>query len=71
MQQDTPYQINEKDIDQVLAFLKDTDPENATPEKAIALLEDLQATIHNMNHENPEQLQALYDSLAKNKKKAE
>ena len=28
------YEINEKDIDSVIRFLKRTDPENATPEMA-------------------------------------
>jgi phosphatidylserine/phosphatidylglycerophosphate/cardiolipin synthase-like enzyme len=32
------YEINEKDIDTVVSFLKIHDPENATPEKAIELL---------------------------------
>ncbi len=71
MTQPKPYEITEKDIDQALSILKRTDPENATPENAIALLEQLQATFHTMNHEDPEQLQSLYDSLMKSKKDAE
>ena len=38
------YQINEKDIDGVLNYLKIHDPENATPEMAIALLEFYKGT---------------------------
>ncbi len=33
------YEINEGDIDSVIRFLKIHNPENATPEKAIALLD--------------------------------
>ena len=32
------YDINEKDIDGVIRFLKINDPKNATPERAIAFL---------------------------------
>lgn len=34
------YEINEKDIDSVIRFLKTVDPENATPEMAINILEE-------------------------------
>ena len=62
------YQINEKDIDSVLKFLKITDPENATPEVAIQLLEHLQATFHSMNHEDPNKLKEIYEDLKREKK---
>lgn len=62
------YQINEKDIDSVIRFLKITDPENATPEMAIALLEHLQASFHNMAHEDPKKLEEIYNELKKQKK---
>lgn len=39
---------------------------NATPEMAIALLEDLQAGFHKMAH-NPELLEKLYRELRKKK----
>lgn len=57
------YQINEKDIDSVLKFLKVTDPENATPEMAIALLEHLKAHFHTMAHLEPDTLKKMYDEL--------
>lgn len=61
------YQINEKDIDSVIRFLKVTDPENATPEMAIELLEHLKASFHTMAHEDPEKLEEIYKELKKQK----
>jgi hypothetical protein len=66
---DKDYEINEKDIDSVIRFLKIHDPENATPENAISLLEELNAGIHKMSHTNPELLEKLYKELNENKKK--
>ncbi len=57
------YEINEKDIESTIRFLKIHDPENATPEKAIALLEDLRAGVHQMSHSNPELLEKLLKDL--------
>lgn len=57
------YQMNEKDIDSVLQFLKITDPEHATPEMAIALLEHLKAHFHTMAHLDPEALKKQYEEL--------
>lgn len=62
------YQINEKDIDSVIRFLKVTDPENATPEMAIELLEHLKASFHTMAHEDPKKLEVIYNELKKQKK---
>lgn len=62
------YQINEKDIDSVLNYLKIFDPENATPEMAIELLEYLQATFHTMSHEDPEKLKEMYEDFKLQKK---
>ncbi len=61
------YEINEKDIESTIRFLKTIDPDNATPEKAIALLQDLQEGFHNMSHDNPELLEKLYKELNDNK----
>lgn len=57
------YELNEKDIDSTIRFLKTIDPENATPEMAIAFLERLQASVHMMAHENPELLEKIYQDL--------
>ena len=62
------YQITEKDIDGMLSFLKAFDPDNATPEMAIELLEHLHATVHTMSHENPEALEKIYEDLKKQKR---
>ncbi len=62
------YQMNEKDIEGVINYLKIFDPENATPEMAIELLEYMQATYHNMTHDDPEQLKKMYENLQKQKK---
>lgn len=62
------YEINEKDIDSVLKFLKATDPEHATPEMAIEVLEALHAGVHTMAHNDPEKLKAIYEGLIKQKK---
>lgn len=61
------YEINEKDIDSVIRYLKLTDPENATPEKAIFVLENWQASIHMMSHDSPELLEELQKELNDNK----
>ncbi|NTU46341.1 hypothetical protein HGA88_01825 [Candidatus Roizmanbacteria bacterium] len=61
------YEINQKDIEGVLNFLKITDPENATPEMAIELLEYLKTTIHTMSHDDPEKLKEMYEALKKQK----
>ena len=62
------YQINEKDIDAVLRFLQINDPENATPEMAIALLEELHTGVHELAHTDPEKLKELLNELKKKKK---
>lgn len=62
-----PYEINEKDIDTVLNILKRTDPENATPEMAIKILESFQAGFHEMSHTNPKLLEEIKKELDKTK----
>ena len=60
---DESYEMNEKDIESVIRFLEAHDPENATREKAIELLEDLHAGVHSMAHNNPELLEELQEEL--------
>lgn len=62
------YQINEKDIDKVLNYLKIHDPEHATPEMAIAFLEYFKAKFHELAHTDPDKLDELYEEF-KNAKK--
>jgi len=57
------YEINEKDIETVLQFLKLTDPEHVTPDIAIALLEYMKSAFHKMALEDPEMLQKMYEKL--------
>lgn len=62
------YQINEKDIDGVLNYLKIHDPENATPEMAIAFLEYFKTKFHELAHTDPEKLEEIYKEFKKEKK---
>ena len=59
------YELNEKDIDSTLNFLRIYDPENATPEKAIDFLEYLYAGVHKLRHDSPEKLEELYGLFKK------
>jgi hypothetical protein len=60
---DSDYEINEKDIDSALSYLKIHHPEDATPEKAIAMLEELKAGVHMLAHTDPEKLEEIYNAL--------
>lgn len=61
------YEINEKDIDNVIEVLKTVDPTNATPEMAITILEHMQLTVHTMSHDDPEALIKIFNELKKKK----
>ena len=61
------YEINDQDIESVINFLTINDPENATREKAIALLQDLQRGFHGIAHDNPELLLKLQKELDESK----
>lgn len=65
------YELNEKDINSIVRYLTIHEPENATRERAIALLEDLQAGVHIMAHNNPDMLERLQKELEENKHSAE
>ena len=54
------YQINEKDIESVLNYLRIHDPEQATPEVAIAFLEYFKTKFHELAHTDPDKLDELY-----------
>lgn len=64
------YQINEKDIDSTIRYLKTVDPENATPEMAIDFLEELHARVHILAHQNPDLLEKIYKELKEKKAKS-
>lgn len=63
------YEINETDVDKVMAYLKTVDPERATPENAISFLEYYQTVFHQLGHKlTGEEMQQLYEKFAdKNK----
>jgi hypothetical protein len=61
------YELNEKDIDSVIRWLKINEPGNATPERAIEILEKTHARVHLLSHEKPELLDDMYQDV-KNKK---
>ena len=61
------YEINEKDIDSVINYLKIFDPERATPENAIDFIEYLRTGVHELAHNNPEKLEQLYLAFSKQK----
>ena len=50
------YEINEKDIEAALKYLKHHDPKNATQDRAIAMLQDLNSDFHRMAHDDPDRL---------------
>lgn len=62
------YELNEKDINSVIRYLKIHDPQNATPEKAIEFLESLSSGVHELAHSNPELLEKLQEQLLASKK---
>lgn len=58
------YNLNEKDIDSVLLFLKENDPENATPERAIDFLASLKRNLRdNANVDLGADLANLYNEF--------
>ncbi|CAN5158285.1 hypothetical protein BH09PAT1_BH09PAT1_2350 [soil metagenome] len=62
------YELNEKDIETVLNILKQTDPEHATPEMAIEILEHLQKGVHELSHTDPGALIKIYEELKKSER---
>ena len=57
------YELNEQDIDRTLNFLRIFDPENATPEQAIAFLEYMYVGAHMMQHTDPKTVEELYSKF--------
>ena len=63
------YVISDRDIEIALRYLKFNDPENATRDKAMELLEDLRSGFHGMAHHNPELLLKLQQEIDNKKRK--
>jgi len=62
------YELNEKDIDSMLNYLRIFDPKNATAENAIDFLEFYRTAIHEIGHEaTDDDLKKLYERFAKEK----
>lgn len=59
------YELNEKDIDTVLNILKRNDPEHATPEWAIRILEHLYTTLDDVSFDDPERLDRIIEDASK------
>lgn len=60
----TEYEMSEQDIDKVIVYLKTIDPDNATPENAIAYLEKYQAKFHALGHVlTDDEMRKLYEEV--------
>jgi len=57
------YELSEQDIDKMLNWLRIFDPDNATPEQAIAFLVDARVSIHEYAHNKPEKIEELYKNF--------
>lgn len=62
------YEITEADIDRMIEYIRTIDPDNATPEMAIRMLENEYAKYHTLSHQKPEVLEAIYHDLNDEKK---
>ena len=59
------YEMTEEDIDAVLNYLRLTDPEKATPEMAIMILERMHVRLHTLEHVSPEAIEEVLKELEK------
>lgn len=62
------YELNEKDIESTIRFLKIHDPENANRETAIEFLEYMRLAAHKYAHDEPRNLEKMYQKLRDTKK---
>ncbi len=60
-----PFNSSEQDIQSAMLYKKHFDPEHATREEAIAMLEDMDSDFHRMAHDNPEKLLELQQKVDK------
>ncbi len=54
------YELNEKDVETTINWLKLTDPENANPETAIEFLMYQRTVVHQKWHDDPKSLENIY-----------
>lgn len=59
------YKITDEDVESILKSLKKHHPEEATAEKAKAMLENLQEFLHLLADEDPQLLNEFYKILEK------
>jgi hypothetical protein len=65
------YELNEKDIDSALSFLRIHEPDKATPERAIALLEFMYVSAHVMvQHRASPDLEEVYQKFLEHEKRS-
>lgn len=62
------YEHNQADIDRMIRYIKTVDPDNATPEMAIYLLESQYAKDHLLGHDDPELTYTIYKDYRDKKK---
>lgn len=62
------FKPSEEDIQSAMLYKKHFDPEHATREDAIAMLEDMNSDFHRMAHDNPKKLLELRQKVDRNKK---
>lgn len=60
---DPDYEMTEEDIDAVLNYLRLTDPNKATPEMAIMVLERMYSRLHTLEHISPEAIEEVLKDL--------
>ena len=63
MANDEKYEISERDIEVAMRYLKYHDPGNATRDKAVSMLRELQSGFHGMAHSDPARLLELKKNL--------
>jgi len=62
------YELNEKDVESTINFLKLHDPENANRDRAIEFLEFMRLAAHKYAHDEPQNIEKMYDKLKDSKK---
>lgn len=64
------FKISDEIIEKVLNFLRLTDPEHASRDSAVSILEFMQATQERMSFDNPEELDDIIQDWKKKNKRS-
>ena len=59
------YEITEKDIDAVVRYLQIYHPDKANRDYAQAMLEYIKSGLHKIAHDNPDNIEAMYEAYEK------